>query len=75
MLIYEGDAFNRTLIERARRRLTALDFFEKIDFQEEEGSAPDKINLIVVVTEKSTGKISFSVGYSTTRDRSSVQLS
>jgi outer membrane protein insertion porin family len=64
LLIYEGDAFNRTLIERARRRLTALDFFEKIDFQEEEGSAPDKINLIVVVTEKSTGKISFSIGYS-----------
>jgi outer membrane protein insertion porin family len=65
LLIYEGDAFNRTLIERARRRLTALDFFDKIDFQEEEGSAPDKINLIVVVQEKSTGKISFSVGYST----------
>ena len=66
LLIYEGDAFNRTLIERARRRLTALDFFDKIDFQEEEGSAPDKINLIVAVTEKSTGKISFSVGYSST---------
>ena len=64
LLIYEGDAFNRTLIERARRRLTSLDFFEKIEFQEEEGSAPDKINLIVLVTEKSTGKISFSVGYS-----------
>ena len=64
LMIYEGDAFNRTLIERARRRLTALDFFDKIDFQEEEGSAPDKINLVVVVQEKSTGKISFSVGYS-----------
>ena len=66
LLIYEGDAFNRTLIERARRRLTSLDFFDKIDFQEEEGSAPDKINLIVVVQEKSTGKISFSIGYSST---------
>lgn len=65
LLIYEGDAFNRTLIERARRRLTSLDFFDKIEFQEEEGSAPDKINLIVVVQEKSTGKISFSLGYST----------
>lgn len=64
LMIYEGDAFNRTLIERARRRLTSLDFFDKIEFQEEEGSAPDKINLIVVVQEKSTGKISFSVGYS-----------
>ena len=55
LLMYEGDAFNRTLIDRARRRLTALDFFDKIEFQEEEGSAPDKIKLIVVVQEKSTG--------------------
>jgi outer membrane protein insertion porin family len=64
--IYEGDAFNRSLIERARRRLTSLDFFDKIDFREEQGSAADKINLIVEVSEKSTGKISFSIGYSST---------
>jgi outer membrane protein insertion porin family len=64
--VYEGDAFNRSLIERARRRLTALDFFDKIDFREEEGSAPDKITLVVEVAEKSTGKISFSIGYSST---------
>jgi outer membrane protein insertion porin family len=76
LLIYEGDAFNRTLVERARRRLTALDFFEKIEFQEEDGSAPDKINLVVLVTEKSTGKISFSVGYSSTEQVvGSVELS
>ncbi len=76
LMIYEGDAFNRTLIERARRRLTSLDFFDKIEFQEEEGSAPDKINLIVVVQEKSTGKISFSVGYSSTEQViGSVELS
>ncbi len=76
LLIYEGDAFNRALIERARRRLMALDFFEKIDFQEEEGSAADKINLVVVVTEKSTGKISFSIGYSSVEQIvGSVELS
>ena len=62
--LYEGDAFNRTLIERARRRLTALDFFSKIDFKEQPGSAPDKINLIVEVEEKSTGSLTFSIGYS-----------
>jgi outer membrane protein insertion porin family len=62
--IYEGDAFNRTLIERARRRLTGLDFFEKVDFREEEGSAPDKVVLIIEVAEKSTGSLSFSLGYS-----------
>ncbi len=64
--IFEGDAFNRSLVERARRRLTNLDFFDKIDFREEEGSAPDKITLVVEVAEKSTGKISFSIGYSST---------
>ena len=64
--LFEGDAFNRVLIDRARRRLTALDFFEKIDFREEQGSAPDKIVLVVDVIEKSTGQITFSIGYSST---------
>ncbi|WP_374333024.1 outer membrane protein assembly factor BamA, partial [Aestuariivirga sp.] len=64
--LYEGDAFNRVVIERARRRLTALDFFDKIDFLEQEGSAPDRVVLIVQVQEKSTGSINFSLGYSTT---------
>jgi outer membrane protein insertion porin family len=62
--LFEGDAFNRTLVERARRRLTALDYFEKVDFKEEEGSSPDKIVLIVEVVEKSTGSLTFSLGYS-----------
>jgi outer membrane protein insertion porin family len=62
--LYEGDAFNRTLIERARRKLTALDFFEKIDFKEQEGSSPDKVVLVVEVSEKSTGSLTFSIGYS-----------
>ncbi len=64
--LFEGDAFNRILIDRARRRLTALDYFERIDFREDPGSAPDKIALTVEVVEKSTGQITFSIGYSTT---------
>ena len=64
--LFEGDAYNRVLVDRARRRLTALDFFEKIDFREEPGSAPDKVVLIVEVVEKSTGSLNFSAGYSTT---------
>ena len=64
--LFEGDAFNRVLVDRARRRLTALDYFEKIDFREDPGSAPDKIVLVVDLTEKSTGSINFSIGYSTT---------
>jgi outer membrane protein insertion porin family len=63
--LFEGDAYNRALVERARRRLTALDYFDKVDFREEEGSAPDKIVLIVEVAEKNTGELTFSLGYST----------
>ena len=63
--LFEGDAFNRVLIDRARRRLTALDYFDKIDFREDPGSAPDKIVLVVALQEKATGSINFSIGYST----------
>ncbi|MFO0993674.1 MAG: outer membrane protein assembly factor BamA [Hyphomicrobiales bacterium] len=63
--LYEGDAYNRVLVDRARRRLTALDFFEKIDFKEEQGSAPDKVILTIDLVEKSTGSLNFSAGYST----------
>jgi len=63
--LYEGDAYNRVLVERGRRRLTSLDFFEKIDMREEPGSAPDRVVLIVEVVEKSTGSLNLTAGYST----------
>ncbi len=63
--IFEGDAYNKVLVERARRSLTTLDFFEKIDISERPGSAADKVVLVIEVAEKSTGSLSFSVGYST----------
>jgi outer membrane protein insertion porin family len=62
--IFEGDAYNKVLVERAKRHLTSLDFFEKIDISERQGSSADKVVLVVDVAEKSTGSISFSVGYS-----------
>jgi len=61
----EGDAYNRVLVDRARRRITALDFFHKVEIDEQRGSAPDRVNLIVRVEEKSTGQLSFGAGYST----------
>ncbi len=64
--LFEGDAYNRVLVDRARRRLTALDFFEKIEFREDPGSAPDKVVLVVQLVEKSTGQLNFSIGYSST---------
>lgn len=61
----EGDAFNRVLLDRAKRRLNALGFFENVRVTTEPGSSPDRVILDVNVIEKSTGALSFGIGYST----------
>ena len=64
--LVEGDAYNRVLVDRARRRITALDFFNTVDIQEQRGTAGDKVILLVKVDEKSTGQLNFGAGFSTT---------
>jgi len=61
----EGDAYNRLLVEAARKRLRALGFFKSVEIQTEPGSAPDRVILVVSVVEQPTGELSFGVGYST----------
>lgn len=63
--LVEGDAYNKTLINRARKNLLGLDFFKLVDITTTPGSAEDKVILNVHVEEKSTGSISLGVGYST----------
>ena len=60
----EGDAFSTAKVRRSQERLRNLGFFEKVDISATPGSSPDKTNLQVVVTEQSTGEISFGAGYS-----------
>ena len=64
MLVTEGDAYNRVLVDRSKVRVRALGFFKDVDIQQQPGSAPDKTVLRVVVTEQPTGELSFSLGYS-----------
>lgn len=66
--VSEGDAFNQVLIQRAKKRLEALDFFEKVDISTAPGSEPDQVVLVVDVVEKSTGEFSIGAGYSTGGD-------
>ena len=61
----EGDAFNRVLLDRAKRRLEALGFFEKVAISTEQGTEPDRVVLNVEVVEKGTGSLSLGGGYST----------
>ena len=62
----EGDAYNRLLVEAARKRLRSLGFFKTVEIETEPGSAPDRVILQVVVVEQPTGELSFGAGYSTT---------
>ncbi len=61
----EGDAYNRALVDRAERRLKALNYFKNVKITTEPGSAPDRIIINVDVEEQSTGEFSFSGGFST----------
>ena len=64
MQLAEGDAYNRVLVDRARRRLIGLNFFQAVDFREEAGSSADRLVLVLEVQEQSTGAFSVSAGYS-----------
>ncbi len=66
--VSEGDAFNQVLIQRAKKRLEALDYFQKVDISTVPGSQPDQVVLVVDVVEKSTGEFSVGAGYSTGGD-------
>ncbi len=62
--LVEGDAFNTAKINRSRSRIRALNFFEEVEIEQAPGSAPDRTIVNVEVEEKSTGQLSFGVGFS-----------
>src|ERR1700674_641959 len=63
--IYEGDPYNRVLIDRAERRLKNLGFFKTVKITNEPGSAGDRVVVLVDVEEQLTGEFSVAGGYST----------
>lgn len=64
----EGDAFNQVLVQRAKKRIEALDYFERVEISTAPGAEPDQVVLVVDVVEKSTGEFSIGAGYSTGGD-------
>ncbi len=62
----EGDAYNKTLIDRAERRLKGLSYFKSVKISTKPGSAPDRVVLDVEVVDQATGDFNISGGYSTT---------
>src|SRR6202790_2814644 len=64
--IAEGDPYNKTLIDRAERRLKNLNYFKSVKISRLPGSVPDRVVLDVEVVDQSTGEFTIAGGYSTT---------
>jgi outer membrane protein insertion porin family len=62
----EGDAYNKTLIDRAERRLKNLNYFKTVKITTKPGSAPDRVVLDVETADGATGDFNVSGGFSTT---------
>ena len=64
LMLTEGDAFNRALMERSRNNLRGLGFFKDVKVEEARGSAPDRSIVNVTVEEQPTGELSLGMGFS-----------
>jgi outer membrane protein insertion porin family len=64
MQVVEGDALNSAKLRRSRERIRRLQFFDRVEITNVPGDAPDRSVVNVEVQERSTGEVSFGVGYS-----------
>lgn len=62
----EGAPYNKTLIDRAERRLKNLNYFKSVKITNRPGSSPDRVVLDVETIDQPTGDINFAGGYGTT---------
>ncbi len=68
MLITEGDAYNKALLDRSKTYIRGLGFFKEGDdgvkIEEKASPNPGKTNIQVSVVEQPTGELSFGAGFS-----------
>ncbi len=64
LALVEGDAFNTSKMRTSRRRIQNLQFFDRVEVTNVPGESPDRTVVNVEVNEKSTGELSFGIGFS-----------
>ncbi|MBW2732156.1 MAG: outer membrane protein assembly factor BamA [Deltaproteobacteria bacterium] len=64
MRIAEGDRYSQSLLERSKARVTALGFFEGVNFSTRRGSADNRIVVNFEVKERPTGTFQIGAGFS-----------
>jgi outer membrane protein insertion porin family len=62
--IAEHQLFSETGLERSRRRVTQLGYFERVDVSTEQGETDELINVNIDVIEKPTGTFQIGAGFS-----------
>ena len=62
----EGDAYNKYSVNYAKDKIRSLNYFEKVEIDEERVASTDRLNLNVNVVEKNTGSATLGAGYGST---------
>ena len=62
--IAEGELFSETRLERSKRRILALGYFERVDLNPEQGDDPTVVNVNIEVAERPTGTFQVGAGFS-----------
>ncbi|MEP0943805.1 MAG: outer membrane protein assembly factor BamA [Rhizobiaceae bacterium] len=63
--VSEGDAYNKVLVDQGKGRLDRLGFFDAVRVNTRQGSAPDRVVVVIQVKDKATGEFAIGGGYST----------
>ena len=64
MEIQERQLFSETKMDRSKKRITALGYFERVDMTTEQGEDADHLNVNVEIGEKPTGTFQVGAGFS-----------
>jgi outer membrane protein insertion porin family len=63
--VYEGELYNQTRLDRSKRLVQALGFFEKVELSTKTSeSDPNKLDVNIEVTERATGTFQIGAGFS-----------
>ncbi len=60
----EQELFSETKLERSKRRITVLGYFERVDISTNQGATPDTLDVTVEIVEKPTGTFQVGAGFS-----------
>ncbi|MBI4665870.1 MAG: outer membrane protein assembly factor BamA [Nitrospinae bacterium] len=60
----EGELFNSEKLRRSKQRINNLGFFDTVEIEQRSRKEEDLIDIETKVAERSTGQLSFAVGYS-----------